>query len=108
MRHGRRLVTWRGQDSDLRAGLMRPHVFGVGGQTHLTWAVRGRNTRTSARLTRLLFPDRSPRNRPSRAKSCPLRTPPAPPSIHQHFYRGERFYLALLSHFSAFCGPFAV
>lgn len=31
-----------------------------------------------------------------------------PPVLGQRTYRGERFRLALLSHISAFCGPFAV
>lgn len=36
----------------------------------------------------------TPRSRP-RAKSCPSRPPPAPPSIQPRFYRGERFRLRI-------------
>jgi len=63
---------------------------GRGRSQQSSWAVRGWTTLEAAQLT---YPPQlasSPRDTLSRAKSCPLRTPPTPPSIQPRINRGDR------------------
>ncbi len=60
---------------------MAPQLISVGGQTRVTWAVRGRKARNTGVVGSRPIPATSPPRSNPRAKSCPLRTFPAPPSI---------------------------